>query len=327
MCSKTQWAGRSAGTIWRVSSPPSVERDQLARLHLAHQLGADDVEGAALRGDAEAIAELAQRQRPDPVRVAEGDHRALGHHHGRVGALEPRHHRGDRVLDRPRLLDREQRGDDLRVGGAAEVDPALAQLVVELDRVGQVAVVGERHLAAVVAPDRLRVLPRAAAGGRVADVADRHVAVERPQLLLVEDLGDEPGVAQGGDVAALAGGDPGRLLAAVLERVEGEVGEAGDVVAGCVNAEHPALVARSVAVGNAVCIAVRREPLSWLHGGFSSPEKSECEAGGRLPVKASSGGGFRPRLEHPADRNESSLMGAARRKDASRSCEQRTGLP
>ena len=24
MCSKTQWAGRSAGTIWRVSSPPSV---------------------------------------------------------------------------------------------------------------------------------------------------------------------------------------------------------------------------------------------------------------------------------------------------------------
>ena len=74
--------------------------------------------------------------------------------------------------------------------------PLLAQLVVELDRVGQVAVVGERDLAPVVAPDRLRVLPGAAAGGRVADVADRHVAVERAQLLLVEDLGDEAGVAQ-----------------------------------------------------------------------------------------------------------------------------------
>ena len=98
--------------------------------------------------------------------------------------------------------------------------PALPQLVPELDRVGQVAVVGERHLAAVVAPDRLRVLPGAAAGGRVADVADRHVALQRPQLLLVEDLGDEARVAQRGDVAALAGGDPGRLLAAVLERVE-----------------------------------------------------------------------------------------------------------
>ena len=73
------------------------------------------------------------------------------------------------------------------------VDPELAKLVVELDRVGEVAVVGERDLAPVVAPDRLRVLPRSAAGGRVADMADRHVAVERPQLLLVEDLGDKPG--------------------------------------------------------------------------------------------------------------------------------------
>ena len=127
-------------------------------------------------------------------------------------------------------------------------DPALAQLVVELDRVGQVAVVGEGDLAAVVAPDRLRVLPRAAAGGRVADVADRHVAVERAQLLLVEDLRDEPGLAQGRDVAALAARDPGRLLAAVLERVEREVGETGDIVAGRVDAEHPALVARAVAV-------------------------------------------------------------------------------
>ena len=242
--------------------PVGGQRDELAGLHLAHQLGADDVEGAALRGDAEAVAELAERERPDAVRVAEGDHGALGHHHGRVGALEPRHHRGDRVLDRPRLLDRDQGGDDLRVGGAAEVDPALAQLVVELDRVGQVAVVRERDLAAVVAPDRLRVLPRAAAGGRVADVADRHVAVERPQLLLVEDLGDEPGVAQRGDVAALAGGDPRRLLAAVLERVEREVGEPGDVVPGGVDPEHPALVARAVAIGNAVDIAVQSEPLA-----------------------------------------------------------------
>ena len=56
-------------------------------------------------------------------------------------------------------------------------------------------------------------------------------------------------VAQRGDVAALAGGDPGRLLAAVLERVEREVGEPGDVVAGRVDAEDPALVARAVAIG------------------------------------------------------------------------------
>ena len=123
MCSKTQCAGRSAGTHLPGLDPALAERDQLARLDLAQQLGADDVEGAALGGDAVAVAELAERQRPDPVRVAEGDHGALRHHHGRVGALEARHHRRDGVLDRPLLLDREQRRHDLRVGGAAEPDP------------------------------------------------------------------------------------------------------------------------------------------------------------------------------------------------------------
>ncbi len=253
MCSKTQMR-RPLGLDHLARLEPALgQRDHLAGVHFAHQLGADDVEGAALGGDDEAVVEAAERERPHPVRVAEGDDRVLGHHHGRVGALEPRHHVGDRVLDQLAVVGGEQRGDDLRVGGAAEGDPALLQLAPELDRVGQVAVVGERQLAAVVAPDRLRVLPGAAAGGRVAHVADRHVALQRLQLLLVEDLGDEAGVAHRGDVAALAGGDPGRLLAAVLQRVEAEVGEAGDVVPGCVYAEDAAFVARAIAVG--------REPL------------------------------------------------------------------
>jgi hypothetical protein len=92
-------------------------------------------------------------------------------------------------------------------------------------------------------------------------VADRHVAVERPQFLLVEDLGDEARVAQGGDVAALAGGDASRLLAAVLERVEREVREPRDVVAGGIDPEHAALVARTVAIGN-VIVVTAREPLA-----------------------------------------------------------------
>ena len=63
------------------------------------------------------------------------------------------------------------------------------------------------------------------------------------QLLLVEDLRDQPGVAQGGDVTALTGRDPRRFLATVLQRVEPEVGEAGDVVSGRVDAENAALIA------------------------------------------------------------------------------------
>ena len=129
--------------------------------------------------------------------------------------------------------------------------PLVGHLVEELDRVGQVPVVGHGDLAAVVAPDRLRVLPRAAARGRVADVADRHVAIEGAELLLVEDLRDEPGVAKGRDVPALAGRDAGRLLAAVLECVEGEVGELRDLGARRVHAEDAALVAGAITVGNA----------------------------------------------------------------------------
>ena len=127
---------------------------------------------------------------------------------------------------------REQRGDDLGVRRRAERDAGLAQLGVQLDRVDEVAVVRERDLAPVGAPDGLGVLPRVRAGRRVADVADRHVAAQRAQLLLVEDLVDEPLVAHRHDVAALGGGDARRLLPAVLERVEGEVGEAGDVEPG-----------------------------------------------------------------------------------------------
>ena len=127
------------------------------------------------------------------------------------------------------------------------VTPAARSSRVQLDGVDEVAVVGERDLAPVGAPDGLRVLPRVRARGRVAHVADGHVAAQRAQLLLVEDLVDEALVAHRHDVAALGRGDARRLLPAVLQGVEGEVGEAGDIRARGVDAEDAALVARSVA--------------------------------------------------------------------------------
>ena len=106
----------------------------------------------------------------------------------------------------------------------------------------------ERDLALVGALDRLRVLPRVRARRAVADVADRHVALQRAQLLLVEDLVDEALVAHRHDVAALRRGDAGRLLPAVLERVEREVREARDLATGRDYAEDAALIARAIAV-------------------------------------------------------------------------------
>ena len=92
-------------------------------------------------------------------------------------------------------------------------------------------------------------------------MADRHLALQRAQLLLVEDLVDEALVAHGHDAAACDDGDAGGLLPAVLERVEREVRQAGDVVAGRVDAEDAALVARSVAGIEQIGVGKPLDPL------------------------------------------------------------------
>ena len=166
----------------------------------------------------------------------------------------------------------QQRGDDLRVRRRAERDALLAQLVVQLDGVDEVAVVAERQLAAVGAVHGLGVVPAVGAGRRVADVADGDVAAQRAQLLLVEDLVDEPQLAQGHDVPVhVGGGDAGRLLTTVLEGVEREVGQSRDVVAGGVDPEHSALVAWSLALVEGRHDVKNTQPLGVLRAAMSFP--------------------------------------------------------
>ena len=228
--------------------PTRAQHDHLARLHVTQQLCAKDVERAALRRDAVVVAEPPEREWAQPSRVAERDHGFLGHHHGRERALEARHHVGDGLLDPVRLVGGEKRGDDLRVRGAAQLHALLDELGVQLHGVDQVAVVRQRDLAAVRAPYGLRVLPRVRSRGRVANVPDGHLALERLQLLLVEDLGHEPHVAHGHDLAGVRRRDPGRFLAAMLQGEQREVGEPGDVALRREDAEDTALVARTVPV-------------------------------------------------------------------------------
>ena len=80
-----------------------------------------------------------------------------------------------------------------------------------------------------VVHEGLRVRPVRAAGRRVARVADRDLAGQRGELLLVEHLRDEPHLAERRDAAAVGDRDARGLLTAVLEREEAEVREPGDV--------------------------------------------------------------------------------------------------
>ncbi len=136
---------------------------------------------------------------------------------------------------------RDQGRDELAVGRRPQRHAVLAQVVAEPADVDQVPVVAESDGArAAVLHERLRVRPLRGAGRRVAVVADRDLAVEAAELLLVEDLGDESEIAQAGQPAVLRDRDARRFLAAVLEREEAEVREPRDVAVGRVDPEDAA---------------------------------------------------------------------------------------
>ena len=228
--------------------PPARQAHGLAGAHLAHQARADLIEGARLRGDAVAAFEPADHQRAHAVRVAEGDQLVLGERHGRERADQASADGDDRIEQRTGLT-RQQRGDELGVGGRLQWLRVVADLLAQRVGVGQVAVVAEGHQAvAAVAGDRLRVLPLVGPRGRVADVTDRRMAGQAAQRRLVEHRADQAQVTLHHHVPVVGDRDAGAFLAAVLERVERKERQAGDVPARGDDAEHPALVVGRVVV-------------------------------------------------------------------------------
>ena len=109
-------------------------------------------------------------------------------------------------------------------------------------------------------------------------MADREVALERVERGLVEDLRDQAHVLVDQDLAAVADRDAGRLLAAVLEGVEAEVGQLGDVLARRPDPEDAAGVLRALVLGvecgGQTTVATRAGPAGLMHAAEST--------GGRL---------------------------------------------
>jgi hypothetical protein len=243
-CTSTPARRESGRARWKnpkVQSAPRLAvgacEEELARPDLAFERGADQVERAGLGRDDGIVAEPPEHERPEAVAVAEGEESAVGEADDRGGALELLHRRADRLDERP-LVVRDQRSHHLAVGGRRE---AARELGPQLARVDQVAVVPERDRArAAVVEQRLRVRPGVRAGRRVASVSDRDLAVQAREVLLVEHLRHEAEVAQRREPCLVGDGNPGRLLTAVLERVQAEVREPRDVAVGGVDAEDAA---------------------------------------------------------------------------------------
>jgi hypothetical protein len=153
-------------------------------------------------------------------------------------------------------------GDELGHEVAVAGDGALehARLLHQRLGVDEVPVVAESEHVVVDRPvGRLGVAPGRRAGGRVAAVADGQVAVEAGQSAVVEHAGHQALVLDDRELLAIADGHAGRLLAAVLEGEEAEIGELGD---GLVGRPPRGVEADDAARLLEVVVAVRHGPQS-----------------------------------------------------------------
>src|SRR5262249_23281620 len=96
---------------------------------------------------------------------------------------------------------------------------------------------------------RLRVLPDRGSGRGIPRVADGDVPFQCVERGLIEHLRDEAEILVDQHRGAVTDCNAGRLLAAMLKRIEGEVGELRDCLAGCPYAEDSAGVLRAFFAG------------------------------------------------------------------------------
>ncbi len=162
-----------------------VDDDHLARLDVAHEIGADDVERAGLRGQDPGVAELAQHQRPDAQRIAHADQSVLRQGRQRIGALDLAQRIDHAVLDGVLEAGGDEMDDHLGVGGRLEQAAAAHQLPAQMIGVGEVAVVADGEAAELeIGEERLDVAHRHLAGGGIADMADGGMALQARHHLL-----------------------------------------------------------------------------------------------------------------------------------------------
>ena len=138
--------------------------------------------------------------------------------------------------------------DHFGVGVRLEDRAVLLHLPPQRLRVGEVAVVGDRDRAAGRGGrDRLSVPQIGAAGRGIAHVANGPVTLEAAKPLGAEDVRHPSHVLLDVEGGAVGGGDACRLLPAMLERVETEIGDVPGLRM-VPDAEETALVVEPVVV-------------------------------------------------------------------------------
>ena len=230
-----------------VGAPQSVavDRYDLPGLDVAHELRAHHLECAGLAAHHIAVAEPPDRQRTQPVFVAAGIDAVGGHDQKRESPFEHVQRVDDGIDARAcmiagLLLD--EVGQNLAVRRGLEQTALVFEVGAQPGRIHDIAVVRQREVARIVAEQkRLHVLDAAASRCGIAHMTDGHVAPERAERFLLEDLRNEPFALDAAENSVVHAHDAGSLLSAVLQGMQAVVGERGGV-RHPVDAEHPALL-------------------------------------------------------------------------------------
>ena len=120
--------------------------------------------------------------------------------------------------------------NDFRIDGRLEDRALLLEVMADLSGIRQIAVVGKRDLAArIVDEQRLRVSKQARARRRIAHMADGNALILHVRDLMAEYFIDEAHAARHIHPGAIRDGDAGTLLPAMLQGVEAEIRQTGDI--------------------------------------------------------------------------------------------------
>jgi hypothetical protein len=203
-------------------------------------------------GSTSRTVEHAEHQRAHAPRIAHADQLLGGQRHQRISAFDLL--QGvDQLFDhRAFVAAGRQMDDDLGIGGRLEDGAFLHQLGAQRIGVGEIAVMGDGDAAArQVREQGLNVAHRRAARRGIAVVADGVIALQVGGViaLLAEDVADQARMTLGDELAVIVGDDTGRLLTAVLQRMQTENGQrAGAGVPE--NAKNAALLMQRIGLVN-----------------------------------------------------------------------------
>ena len=235
----------------RRGQPVGIDDDDLARLDVAVERGADAVEGAGLGGEHPAVAEPADAERTIAHPVASADELGRRRDDERERATPARHDLAQPLEHGVAVRLRDRMREDRGVGAEAGRFLGRRVRLAQLERVDEVAVVGDRDrpdalerrqaVGAVGAEhDRLDVVEVARAARRVAAMPDRQVPALPVEDVVGQDVRHEPHVAMEPEVTIARDRDAGALLAAVLDGEQREVRPVDDLVGASVDADDAA---------------------------------------------------------------------------------------